>query len=104
MPVKPSDREEEYFVREEAERMRRLVHEHENKLQQQERERQKELHFMKCPKCGAQLEEIGFGDVLVDKCFNCEGMWLDDGELAKLQSKDSGFLNKLAGVFRSGNA
>lgn len=100
MPVKPSGAEEEYFVRQEAERMRRLVEERRASMQAEEREQQKALHFMKCPKCGTDLEEITFGGVHVDKCFNCEGMWLDKGELEAIQAKDAGFFGKLASVFR----
>jgi hypothetical protein len=100
MPVKPSGPEEEYFVRLEAERMRKLVHEHQLKMNEEERERQQKLHFMRCPKCGAELEEIAFGDVRVDKCFNCEGLWLDRGELETIQSKDARFVGRLLAVFK----
>jgi hypothetical protein len=101
MPVKPSESEDEYFVRREAERLRKLVAERHAKLQQEERESQRALHFMKCPKCGSQLEEIAFGDVRVDKCFQCEGLWLDNGELERIQTKEAGFMGKLFGAFRS---
>jgi Zn-finger nucleic acid-binding protein len=56
---------------------------------------------MKCPKCGMQLEEISFGDVRVDKCFHCEGLWLDNGELERLQAKEPGFMGKLFKAFRA---
>jgi Zn-finger nucleic acid-binding protein len=56
---------------------------------------------MKCPKCGMQLEEIAFGDVHVDKCFNCEGLWLDKGELDTIQKKEAGFVGRLLNVFRT---
>jgi hypothetical protein len=49
------------------------------RLLAEERERDRALHLMKCPKCGMQLEEIAFGDVRVNKCFSCEGLWLDRG-------------------------
>ena len=101
MPVKPSESEDEYFVRREAERLRKLAAERHAKLQQEERESQRALHFMKCPKCGSQLEEIAFGDVRVDKCFHCEGLWLDNGELERIQTKEAGFMGKLFGAFRS---
>lgn len=100
MPVKPSDNEQEYFAREQAELLRKHARERQAKLQQDEREREKALHFMKCPKCGMNLEEIAFGDIRIDKCFSCEGVWLDNGELEKMQQKDSGFLGKLLNVFR----
>jgi hypothetical protein len=100
MPVKPSDNEEEYFARQEAERLRKLAEERQAKIAADQRERERALHFMKCPKCGMQLEEISFGDVRVDKCFSCEGIWLDKGELESIQTKEPGFMGRLLGVFR----
>jgi len=101
MPVKPSDSEEEYFARLEMERRRKLAEERQASLAEEERKRQRELHFMRCPKCGAQLEEITFGDVRIDKCFNCEGMWFDKGEIESIRTKETGFIGRLLHVFRS---
>jgi hypothetical protein len=100
MPVKPSDAEEEYFVRQEAAKLRKQNADRQANLEQEDRERERKLHHMKCPKCGMQLEEIAFGGIHIDKCFNCEGLWLDSGELERLQKKDSGFLGKLLGTCR----
>ena len=100
MPVKPSASEEEYFARQEAERRRKLAVERQAELLAEERERERALHFMKCPKCGMQLEEIAFGDVHVDKCFSCEGLWLDKGELEVIRNKEGGFMGRLLNVFR----
>jgi hypothetical protein len=61
--AKPSVREEEHFARHEAELLRKLTEERRAKLLAEELERERKLHFMKCPKCGMQLEEIAFGDV-----------------------------------------
>ena len=101
MPVKPSEPEEEYFARQEAERRRKVAEERQATIQAEEREQQRALHFMKCPKCGMQLEEIAFGDVRVDKCFNCGGMWLDEGEFERMQTKEPGFGGKLLNIFRT---
>ena len=100
MPVKPSANEEEYFTRQEADRRRKLASERQAKLLAEDRERARALHFMKCPKCGMQLEEIAFGDVRVDKCFSCEGLWLDNGELDVIRQKEGGFIGKMLNVFR----
>ena len=100
MPVKPSDAEEEYFARVEVERRRELAHKRQKETQEAEREQQRALHFMKCPKCGMPLEEISFVDVRVDKCFNCEGMWLDKGELESIQAKGIGFFGRLLKAFQ----
>lgn len=101
MPVKPSESEEEYFARQEALKRKKLAEERQAQMEQEERERERALHYMKCPKCGMQLEEITFGEVHVDKCFHCGGLWLDDGELERIQNKEPGFMGKLLGVFRS---
>ena len=103
MPVKPSQAEEEYFARIEMERRREMAAERQARIQEEERQQQRALHFMKCPKCGMQLEEIVFGDVRVDKCFSCEGIWLDKGELETIQEKEAGFMGRLLKVFRSSN-
>lgn len=44
-----------------------------------------------CPRCGAgtKLEEMKYstkGDLLIDRCPKCEGIFLDKGELKKLES------------------
>ena len=100
MPAKPSANEEDYFARQEVERRRKLAEERHAKLLAEGRDRERAHHFMKCPKCGMQLEEIAFGDVLVDKCFSCEGLWLDKGELEVIRQKEGGFIGRMLSVFR----
>ncbi len=91
--------EEEYFARQEAERRRKLAEARQAKLLAEERERARALHCMKCPKCGMQLEEIAFGDVRVDKCFSCEGLWLDSGELEVIRQLQGGFVGRMLSAF-----
>jgi uncharacterized protein len=91
--------EEEYFARQEAEQRRKLADMRQAKLQAEERESVSALHFMKCPKCGLQLEEIAFADVRIDKCSACEGLWLDKGELDLIRQKERGFMAKMLSVF-----
>ena len=91
--------EEEYFVRLEVERAREDAGERHAKLLAEERERDRALHLMKCPKCGMQLAEIAFGEVRVDKCFSCDGLWLDKGELDLIREKDGRFMGRLLSVF-----
>ena len=45
-----------------------------------------------------QLTEIAYRGVLVDKCFSCNGLWLDDGEMEKLAGED-GYWGKVLGFF-----
>jgi hypothetical protein len=66
-----------------------------SQLSEPERARLKELHWMCCPKCGAQLTEVQFRQVKVDKCFFCGGVFLDDGELEQLTGKPGWFESML---------
>jgi hypothetical protein len=98
---KPSESEEEFFARQDAEKRRRLALEEQKKLAKAERERLKQLHWMRCPKDGMELTTIEFKGVQIDKCFTCNGTFLDDGELERLAGKEPGFLNKVMSVFSS---
>lgn len=96
---KPSDTEEEYFARENAERMRKLAAEQKKSLAEGERDKLRQLHHMRCPKCGMDLREITVRGVQVDRCFSCNGTWLDAGELEKL-AKGQGEGSVMASVLR----
>jgi hypothetical protein len=100
MPVKPSTNEDEYLARQEFELKRKMAREQQAQLMTEERERERALHYMKCPKCGMQLEGIAFGDVHIDKCLGCEGIWLDKGELETIRKKEAGFAWTLLSAFR----
>lgn len=41
------------------------------------------LEFL-CPVCKQQLEEVEIGNVQIDRCNTCQGVWLDGGELSLL--------------------
>ena len=58
-----------------------LEQEKHKKMAEEEKRRLKELHFMWCPECGMELIEIDHKGIKVDKCSECEGIWLDAGEL-----------------------
>lgn len=59
MSIKPTEHQmNEYFARIEKE-MKNLTGERKkNHESKEEREKRRELHFMKCPKCGMDLAEI----------------------------------------------
>jgi hypothetical protein len=83
-----------------VERRRKIAVERQSHLKTEERERDRILHFMRCPKCGLLLEKMVFGNVRIDKCFGCEGIWLDKGELETLQTKQPGFMRRMLNAFR----
>ncbi len=84
---KPSSTEEEYFAREEIEKKRKLALQQAEETATHQREALKQLHYMKCPKCGMDLQTLTKGSVELDTCFNCHGVWLDAGELDRLVAK-----------------
>ena len=99
-------REDEWFARNEKEmleaaRVARDKRERERAEREdvEERQRLKQLHFMKCPKCGHDLDERELEGVTVDQCSFCEGVFLDAGELDSLflkhDSERKGVLHKL---------
>jgi hypothetical protein len=102
-------REDEWFLQNEkqlleAARAGRLKREQERaaKEKAEERQRLKDLHFMKCPKCGHDLKEEEVEGVTADRCTYCEGIFFDAGELERiLTQKDEqrrGFFRKLVKI------
>jgi hypothetical protein len=100
MVWKPSEREEEYFARMEFEKKKKAEEEKQAKLAGGEKKALKELHYMKCPKCGMDLIEVGYRDMKVDKCSGCEGVWLDHGELEAVSKLEKTGLDKWFSVLK----
>ena len=98
--MKPSEREAEYFARMEFEKKKKTEKEKHKKLAQEEKNKIKELHYMRCPKCGMELIEIDYKAIKVDKCSECQGIWLDAGELEAISNLEKSGLDKLFSVFK----
>ena len=60
MPLKPSEQEDEYFARMEFERKKKVEEEKHKELGDEEKRKLKDLHYMRCPKCGMELIEISY--------------------------------------------
>ena len=37
-----------------------------------------------CPKCSGKLQEYPLLGVVVERCVNCQGLWLNNGELDEI--------------------
>lgn len=100
-PIKPSSKEEEYFLRQEAERLKLKAEERRRETEKSQREELKRLHWMRCPKCGMELSEVRYRGIQIDKCFSCGGVYLDDGELEQIAENedDQGVFAGLARIF-----
>jgi len=75
---------EDYFRKRDHEKLK----EYRGKLKKiqltEEKEARKKLHFMHCPKCGAEMQIVKLEGIEVDKCSECIGIYFDNEELEKL--------------------
>lgn len=78
---KPVGNEEEFFLKMNQEKISKLRTEIDQKRLKDEKSLRKQVHWMKCPKCGSDLNEINHENVIIDTCKECKGIWLDSGEL-----------------------
>jgi hypothetical protein len=100
-PGKPSSSEEEYFVREDAEKKRKLALQAKREKEASELKALKDLHYMHCPKCGMQMQEIKYRGVDVDVCFACNGVFLDAGEIEQLEKPEAkGVMSSILNWFK----
>jgi hypothetical protein len=98
---KPSKAEDEYFARQEIERRKQWAKEQSAKMATDEKKRLRDLHYMKCPKDGTDLQTIELHGVKIDQCATCGGIWLDAGELEQLTHPDrGGVFHRVASIFR----
>ena len=74
--------EDSYFAVKEHELIGRMKAEFQ-KVEAARREGQ----IVNCPKCPGKLESYKFMDFVLDRCENCEGIWLDKGELEGILRK-----------------
>ena len=94
----PSRNEEEYFAQVNADLRKEL-----RARADAERAARIAADGNKCPRDGAQMVAKPFGTVTIDQCPQCEGIWLDKGELEILsagKAEQSGFLGSLLNVFK----
>ena len=91
---KPSQNEDEYFARRDAELMQR----HRDALAKANADAERKSHQMRCPKCGGHLTTTGFHQIQIERCPDCLGVWLDAGELDLIVGhRDPGFVKKVFG-------
>ena len=102
MPVKPTDQENEYFAKLDFERRKQELAEkteHTGSTGDGALQDDAATVLFRCPKCGANLIEMTYKGVEIDKCSNCMGLWLDCGELERVMDNDEGFLGSLKRIF-----
>ena len=78
-PFDPHANEESYFALQEHELVEQMKREHQ-KAEAVKRQALAES----CPKCFGKLSKYSVKGVNVERCQNCEGIWLNKGELAEI--------------------
>jgi uncharacterized protein with PIN domain len=75
-------KEDEYFFTKDQELIEKMRIEADAQHKEIEGKNKELGHWMKCPKCGSELEEEKYVErVLFDRCPGCGGIYLDKGEL-----------------------
>ena len=99
-PEAPKGKEEEYFLQVQMEKLKRQADKYKQGKKAEELKKLKELHWMRCPKCGMELKEISYRHIAIDECFSCGGVFLDAGELEQIAAKEGsgGVLNGLVKI------
>jgi Zn-finger nucleic acid-binding protein len=46
------------------------------------------------------MKEVEYKGIKIDKCFSCDGVWLDAGELHALAKLEKGAIGKLFNMFK----
>ncbi len=77
--------ESHYF----AERDRELISKLKGQREAEHDATVRELALNRCPRCGVRLTTRLIEEVEIDECDQCQGMWLDKGELEAM-SKQKG--------------
>lgn len=99
MVVRASEKEEEYFARMEFERRKKIMEEEHKKISEEGKRKLKDLHYMRCPKCGMELLEVAYKGMKIDECSECKGIWLDAGELEVVAKLEKTVLDKFFRIF-----
>lgn len=99
MPIRPSEKEEEFFARQEFERRKAAQEALQRQMKEEERARLRELHHMHCPKCGMDLVPIEYRGITLDKCSACGGLWFDAQEFETILAMEQKSISSIFSIF-----
>jgi hypothetical protein len=102
---KPGEQEDEYFAREDAERLRKLHLEEQARMQGNERAALKASHGGRCANCGALMVPEQAGKVTFLHCPACGGAFLPRASWDFLQAhaEKHSVMDAVLNWFRSAN-
>lgn len=85
-----NQQEEEYFRKQDQEKLRAMREAAEKKKAEAAAEELRKLHYFKCGKCGHDMTTQIFKGIEIEVCSSCSAVLLDPGELEHLVGEDEG--------------
>jgi hypothetical protein len=98
--MKPSKIEDQHILAHELSCRLQKLEAEQQATAEAEKRRLKELHWMRCPKCGHALATATYGPVEIDVCPSCRGLWLDANELETIVASESGLFRSCLKIIR----
>ena len=96
---KGKDFEADYFLREDSDKKHKLSEERKRRQKKEHDEELKALHYMKCPKCGHDLENKRMTYIDVDQCTSCGVIVLDPEDIDRFIAEEKSILKKFIDFF-----
>ena len=83
-----NQQEEDYFRKQDQEKLRAMREESDRKKAEKEAEDRRQRHHFKCGKCGSDMVTQIFKGIEIEVCGECNAVLLDPGELEQLVGED----------------
>lgn len=97
---KGKDLEADYFIREELASKHKLEQENMRRRKKAENDELKALHFMKCSKCGHDLETRRMSYIDIDQCTSCGALVLAPQDVERFIAEEKSILKGLIDFFK----
>jgi ribosomal protein L32 len=97
---KGKDLEADYFIRENSVSRHRLSEERKREHKKAHDQELKALHFMKCPKCGHDLETKRLSYIDVDQCTSCGALVLAPDDIDRFITEEKSILKTFIDFFK----
>ncbi len=95
--------EDDYFARLEREKTEKLRKQLQAEARKATAEERKAAHWLRCGKCGGEMETKPFRGIEIEVCPDCGAVLLDPGELETLGGPDQGgIFRDIAAIFGGG--
>lgn len=101
MTKKGKDFETDYFLHEDSLSKHKIAEEKIKAESAQHEEELKALHYMKCPKCGHDLETKRMSYIDVDQCPSCGALVIEAQNINKFIVEEKSILKTLIDFFKS---